>query len=116
MFILIFFSGPAVFLVKPVNQDVYTDNTTLINCKSSAHPSRVNRWYRNGIPVQYNSKYQLLSNNSLLIKSLNWEDNGKFQCAAENAAGLKFVDAEIKVLSKSEVFHVLAMYLFTHSL
>lgn len=96
-----FSAAPPSFVTKPGKLDVYTDNSTLLNCSAYGLPAVTTRWYRNGIPLEESSdKHTIYKNNSLFIDLLNWEDHGLFQCGAENKAGLNFLQVILNVRSK----------------
>ena len=78
----------------------YTDNSTMLNCTSRGRPSQNQLWYRNGVPLIKGVNRVVFQNNSVLLKKLNWEDNGIFQCGVSNFAALKFAQVQVKVQSK----------------
>lgn len=89
------------FGLKPQNVRGFTDNSTNLNCTSVGYPSRVTRWYRNGIPVVNDDNHFIHANNTLSLKKLNWEDQGVFQCAADNFAAIKFAQVQVEVQNVS---------------
>jgi len=65
-----------------------------------AEPAVTIKWYRNGIPVTASGDtHAIMTNNSIHLQRLNWRDDGVFQCAAENMAGLFFINIELRVQS-----------------
>lgn len=66
-------------------------------------PNHTTRWYRNGLPLDSGESngYTIYQNNTILLTNLNWEDHGVFQCGAENAAGLNFLQIQVNVQSKT---------------
>lgn len=100
-FFLFTFSAIPEFNTNPEKHVAYTDNSTVLNCLVQGYPSVNITWYRNGIPVSPSGdSHAVLKNNSIVLHNLNWEDDGVFQCGAENFAGLFFVNLELKVQSK----------------
>ena len=72
----------------------------LLPCIVQAEPAVAVKWYRNGIPVAASGDtHAVMTNNSIHLQQLDWRDNGVFQCAAENEAGLFFINIELKVQS-----------------
>eukprot|EP00111_Clytia_hemisphaerica_P021271 TCONS_00062616-protein len=91
-------SSIPVFSTKPGEYEAYTDSSATLNCLVTGLPTINITWYRNGIPMTHSSdSHAVLKNNSIELIGLNWEDNGIFQCGAENYAGLFFVNQQLKV-------------------
>lgn len=99
MQLIVHFLAIPQFGLKPQNVRGFTDNSTNLNCTSVGYPSRVTRWYRNGIPVVNDDNHFIHANNTLSLKKLNWEDQGVFQCAADNFAAIKFAQVQVEVQS-----------------
>ena len=96
------FTAIPVFSTKAGKYQAYTDSSTTLHCLVTGLPSLNITWYRNGIPLLDSSdSHAVLKNNSVTLNDLNWEDNGLFQCGAENYAGLFFVNQQLQVQSKA---------------
>ena len=101
IFFIFLFTAIPEFNTVPEKHVAYTDNSTVLNCLVQGYPSVNITWYRNGIPVSPSGdSHTVLKNNTIVLHNLNWEDNGVFQCGAENFAGLLFVNQELDVQSK----------------
>lgn len=86
------------FNTKANKFQAYTDGSTALHCSAQGYPSVNMSWYRNGIPLQdTHQSHDILANNTVHLKKLNWQDNGVFQCAAENYAGIFFLNLQLDV-------------------
>ncbi|XP_030056084.1 contactin-5 [Microcaecilia unicolor] len=72
-------------------------------CKASGKPRPTHRWLKNGIPLQPQSRVEMI-NGVLMIHNVNLSDSGMYQCLAENIHGVIYGSAELKVLASAPVF------------
>ncbi|XP_059172379.1 protein sidekick-2-like [Physella acuta] len=61
----------------------------LISCNSTGQPTPKISWYFNGIKISdtNSTRYQLFSNGTLYIASVDLEDSGVYQCFGSNSVG-----------------------------
>ena len=71
-------------------------------CHATGVPKSEISWYRNTEPLsmQIGSRFDILDDGSLTIKSVAVEDAGMFQCLAKNEAGEQSMYAWLRVKSK----------------
>ncbi|XP_062505715.1 hemicentin-1-like [Corticium candelabrum] len=87
-FILRYTTGqPPSFLSQTYDQTVNESDRVLLLCDVTGIPPPVVTWYKNGLEIQVGSDLLSqfeLQGNHLLIRNVREEDNGYFQCRAQN--------------------------------
>jgi len=86
--------------------EFYSDfaSSVTLPCHATGVPKPEISWYRNTEPlsIQIGSRFEILEDGSLTIKSVAVEDAGMFQCLAKNEAGEQSMYTWLRV--KSEFF------------
>ncbi|ESO83263.1 hypothetical protein LOTGIDRAFT_236713 [Lottia gigantea] len=83
------------FAAQPQSQTVGIDSSVTFSCSAprSKPPAEI-RWFFNGQPLDMNSGIYVFdeTSGSLTLESVTLRDNGEYQCAASNVAGVKYSD------------------------
>uniref|UniRef100_A0A669CIA3 Contactin 1b n=1 Tax=Oreochromis niloticus TaxID=8128 RepID=A0A669CIA3_ORENI len=75
-------------------KDIGSEHT--MRCVASGKPFPFIRWYKDG--------YMLLCVSELKFSSLTFADSGMYQCIAENYWGIKYANAELRVIACAPTF------------
>lgn len=92
---------PPVFLVRPESQTVEQGQTVMMHCSVTGEPQPVISWNKDGVTLQTEERFTILSNNSLRIVATQMNDSGAYKCIARNFEG-KLVSAELTVQVKGQ--------------
>ena len=85
---------------KNITSSAYGD--TIIPCKMSGNPKPRIRWFKNNLAISVNrGKYRQLPDGSLLIRSVQAMDSGRYMCVGDNGVGVKSNSVDLTVPSKS---------------
>lgn len=72
-------------------------------CNIVGLPDPEIKWYKNGLPIDYDDRISLSADNQTLdIKYLREEDDGEFKCTGENRLGYVENASMIKITSKTQ--------------
>ncbi|XP_008419006.1 vascular endothelial growth factor receptor kdr-like isoform X2 [Poecilia reticulata] len=88
------------------NLDVNSSRTLVLDCFASGVPRPLIRWYKNGVEVEESPGVSLRENGTLIIERVKKDDEGRYECVAQNAEGFAKTSAVITVLgdeSKSNI-------------
>ncbi|XP_027864871.1 vascular endothelial growth factor receptor kdr-like isoform X1 [Xiphophorus couchianus] len=88
------------------NQDVNSSSTLVLGCFASGVPRPLIRWYKNGVEVEESPGVSLEENGTLIIERVKKDDEGRYECVAQNAEGFAKTSAVVTVLgdeSKSNI-------------
>ncbi|XP_071802833.1 hemicentin-1-like isoform X2 [Asterias amurensis] len=81
---------------KNITSSAYGD--TIIPCKMSGNPKPRIRWYKNNRAISVNrGKYRQLPDGSLLIRSVQAMDSGRYMCVGDNGVGVKSNSVDLTV-------------------
>uniref|UniRef100_A0A8C8M5M0 Hemicentin 2 n=1 Tax=Oncorhynchus tshawytscha TaxID=74940 RepID=A0A8C8M5M0_ONCTS len=83
------FVGPSIN-PGPFNVTVTTGVRAVLSCEATGIPAPKVTWKRNGTPIDLNQQsgtYRLLSSGSLVLFSPSNQDEGYFECTADNEVG-----------------------------
>ncbi|XP_050437025.1 protein sidekick isoform X2 [Adelges cooleyi] len=72
-------------------------STVRIACDTIGVPQPKITWYRNAESIGQNNRYTVEEDGTLVIKKLNIEDSGMFQCESVNEAGSDYISTWLKV-------------------
>lgn len=76
------------FEVVPKPQGVELNRSVLLPCEAQGEPEPKISWLRNVIPINMtNPRYSLAASGSLEISDAQEEDQGNYECIAENSVG-----------------------------
>ncbi|XP_064477479.1 tyrosine-protein phosphatase Lar-like isoform X1 [Ornithodoros turicata] len=76
------------FKLQPTTQGVERNRSALVQCKAEGDPEPKISWLRNEIPIDMiNPRYSLAPGGSLQILEAQEEDQGNYECIAENSMG-----------------------------
>ena len=78
---------PPKFVISPANQTVASGDTAVFSCQVTGDPQPTVIWYKSRNPLSDNARYSILSNGTLLVKSVRQQEAGWFTCEASNNAG-----------------------------
>ncbi|XP_014857036.1 PREDICTED: vascular endothelial growth factor receptor kdr-like isoform X1 [Poecilia mexicana] len=88
------------------DQDVNSSSTLVLSCFASGVPRPLIRWYKNGVEVDESPGVSLGENGTLIIERVKKDDEGRYECVAQNAEGFAKTSAVVTVLgdeSKSNI-------------
>ncbi|XP_076126836.1 hemicentin-1 [Alosa pseudoharengus] len=83
------FVGPSIS-AGPLNVTVTSGQRAVLSCEATGAPAPTVTWRRNGAPLNTDlpsGTYRLLSSGSLVLLAPSEDDEGYFECVAENEAG-----------------------------
>ncbi|XP_050535550.1 protein sidekick isoform X2 [Daktulosphaira vitifoliae] len=72
-------------------------STVRLGCDTIGVPQPKKTWYRNTEAIGQNNRYTIEEDGTLVIKKLNIEDSGMFQCESVNEAGSDYISTWLKV-------------------
>uniref|UniRef100_A0A7M4ETE6 Contactin-1 n=1 Tax=Crocodylus porosus TaxID=8502 RepID=A0A7M4ETE6_CROPO len=76
-------------------------------CVAAGRPIPTIRWLKNGLSVGYEAQTHIYNGRSYLrIRGLTFEDAGMYQCIAENAHGIIYANAELKIVASPPNFEL----------
>ncbi|XP_072251611.1 vascular endothelial growth factor receptor kdr-like isoform X2 [Leuresthes tenuis] len=80
------------------NQDVNSSSTLVMACYASGVPRPHIIWYKNGIEVEESPGVNLGENGTLIIERVKKDDEGLYECVAQNVDGFAKTSAVVTVL------------------
>ncbi|CAG2053659.1 unnamed protein product [Timema podura] len=84
--------------VQPQNQVVDVGKEAVFQCIPGGHPVAKVAWYRNGKPVVRDARFEVLSSpEKLMVRSLQKEDHGMYQCFVSNEWDMAQATAELQL-------------------
>ncbi|XP_076346267.1 tyrosine-protein phosphatase Lar-like isoform X2 [Tachypleus tridentatus] len=79
------------FTLQPSLQGVERGHSALLPCQAAGNPPPVIYWLKDFVPVKMDDpRVKLMQGGSLQIFKAEDEDNGEYECVAENAVGTAF--------------------------
>ncbi|KAM8893924.1 immunoglobulin superfamily DCC subclass member 4 isoform 4-T4 [Spinachia spinachia] len=90
--------APPVILQPPETLSLSRGNTARFVCNSSGEPSPVLHWLKDGQPIKSLRRVKTQSPGILLINQLALEDEGYYQCIADNGLGTACATAKLTVI------------------
>ncbi|XP_068457153.1 immunoglobulin superfamily DCC subclass member 4 isoform X3 [Clinocottus analis] len=91
-------SAPPVILQPPETVSLSRGNTARFVCNSSGEPPPVLHWLKDGQPIKSFRRVKTQSPGVLLINQLALEDEGYYQCIADNGLGTACATAKLTVI------------------
>ncbi|XP_012717253.3 vascular endothelial growth factor receptor kdr-like isoform X1 [Fundulus heteroclitus] len=88
------------------NQDVNSSSILVLPCFASGVPRPLVRWYKDGVELQESPGVTLGENGTLTIERVKKDDEGRYECVAQNVEGFVKTSAVITVFgdeSKSNI-------------
>lgn len=90
-------------------------DTQRFECKVIGFPAPTIRWFKDGVEISTNPRYENEFNRehgtiTLVIKDLTVEDEGLYQCKAENSEGSAVTMTYLAVRSKHPITYMLFAY------
>lgn len=76
-----------IFIARPSQQVAIEGSTITLECAANGYPKPSILWLKNGIAVDLatlDSRYRKVAASSLMITDIMEDDNGSYQCRAEN--------------------------------
>ncbi|XP_063985766.1 neogenin isoform X2 [Diachasmimorpha longicaudata] len=89
-----------IFIAKPHQQVAIEGSTITLECAANGYPKPTILWLKDGITVDLaalDSRYREVAASSLMITDVMEEDNGSYQCRAENRVETLDAVAEVVV-------------------
>nr|CAD7573671.1 unnamed protein product [Timema californicum] len=84
--------------VQPQNQVVDVGKEAVFQCIPGGHPVAKVAWYRNGKPVVRDARFEVLSSpEKLMVRALQKEDHGMYQCFVSNEWDMAQATAELQL-------------------
>ncbi|XP_037531691.1 vascular endothelial growth factor receptor kdr-like [Nematolebias whitei] len=80
------------------NQDVNSSSTLVMPCYASGVPHPFITWFKNGIKVKESPGVTLEADGTLTIERVKKDDEGLYECVAQNAEGFANTSAVVTVL------------------
>ncbi|XP_037342384.2 immunoglobulin superfamily DCC subclass member 4 isoform X3 [Pungitius pungitius] len=90
--------APPVILQPPETVSLSRGNTARFVCNSSGEPPPVLHWLKDGRPIKPFRRVKTQSPGVLLINQLALEDEGYYQCIADNGLGTACATAKLTVI------------------
>ncbi|XP_075933719.1 immunoglobulin superfamily DCC subclass member 4 [Anarhichas minor] len=90
--------APPVILQPPETVSLSRGNTARFVCNSSGEPTPVLHWLKDGQPIKSFRRVKTQSPGVLLINQLAQEDEGYYQCIADNGLGTACATAKLTVI------------------
>nr|CAD7399479.1 unnamed protein product [Timema cristinae] len=91
-------SAPLSAHVQPQNQVVDVGKEAVFQCIPGGHPVTKVVWYRNGKPVVRDARFEVLSSpEKLMVRALQKEDHGMYQCFVSNEWDMAQATAELQL-------------------
>ncbi|XP_056269641.1 immunoglobulin superfamily DCC subclass member 4 isoform X2 [Pseudoliparis swirei] len=90
--------APPVILQPPETVSLSRGNTARFVCNSSGEPPPVLHWLKDGRPIRSFRRVKTQSPGVLLINQLALEDEGYYQCIADNGLGTACATAKLTVI------------------
>ncbi|KAF3832375.1 hypothetical protein F7725_026040 [Dissostichus mawsoni] len=90
--------APPVILQPPETVSLSRGNTARFVCNSSGEPPPVLHWLKDGHPIKSFRRVKTQSPGVLLINQLALEDEGYYQCIADNGLGTACATAKLTVI------------------
>lgn len=88
---------PPVFVEAPKNQTIPKGQSASFPCSATGDPAPSIKWYKSHDPVSHNAHLSILSNGTLLVRSVTEQDTGWFICRATSEAGTREAKAYLLV-------------------
>ncbi|XP_066437751.1 vascular endothelial growth factor receptor kdr-like [Eleutherodactylus coqui] len=93
----------APWVVQPLENTIVNSSSTLfLECKVKGKPSPTITWLKNGFLIKQASGITLLYNNSLMIERVKKDDEGLYECHADNEMGHTNTSAYITIRGGEE--------------
>ena len=78
---------PPNFVMSPINQTIPKGKTAIFLCQATGIPVPSIKWYKSQNLITNDVRFTVLSNGTLVVKSVSEQDSGWFTCRATNDAG-----------------------------
>ena len=78
---------PPNFVMSPINQTIPKGKTAIFSCQATGIPVPSIKWYKSQNLITNDVPFTVLSNGTLVVKSVSEQDSGWFTCRATNDAG-----------------------------
>ena len=108
-------AAPLSAHVQPQTQVVDVGKEAVFQCITGGYPLTRISWYRNAIPVVRDNRFEITSSpEKLIIRPLQKEDHGMYQCFISNEWEMVQATAELQLGGK-QVKHtdIIVKYLYT---
>ncbi|XP_046404271.1 neogenin isoform X2 [Ischnura elegans] len=92
---------PPVFTAKPRSSVVVKGRTVVLDCAASGNPRPVIMWLKDGVTIDMtflDSRLMMVGSGSLQIERVQEDDEGTYQCRAENKEDSVDASASLQVL------------------
>ncbi|XP_069842670.1 vascular endothelial growth factor receptor kdr-like [Dendropsophus ebraccatus] len=100
---LIVLDKKAPWVVQHLENTIVNSSSTLfLECKVNGNPSPTITWLKNGYVIKRASGITLLYNNSLMIERVKKDDEGLYECYADNEMGHTNTSAYITIRGGEE--------------
>ncbi|KAM3911489.1 vascular endothelial growth factor receptor kdr-like [Leptodactylus fuscus] len=100
---LIVLDKQAPWVVQHLENTIVNSSSTLfLECKVNGNPSPTITWLKNGYVIKRASGITLLYNNSLMIERVKKDDEGLYECHADNEMGHTNTSAYITIRGGDE--------------
>uniref|UniRef100_A0A1A8CTU0 receptor protein-tyrosine kinase n=2 Tax=Nothobranchius kadleci TaxID=1051664 RepID=A0A1A8CTU0_NOTKA len=80
------------------NQDVNSSSTLVMACYASGVPQPYIMWFKNGVKVEESPGVSLQEDGTLIIERVKKDDEGVYECVAQNVEGFAKTSAVVTVL------------------
>ena len=79
------------------NVTALTNTGITIKCPTSGIPRPTVTWKKDGLKIPSGGRYKVEDDGSLVITEADEEDNGRYTCTADSAAGKDSVSSTVQV-------------------
>lgn len=80
------------------NQDINSSSTLVLTCFASGVPHPLIRWYKDGVEVEESPGVTIGEDGTLIIERVKKDDEGRYECVAQNVEGFAKTSAVVTVL------------------
>ncbi|KAM4732924.1 LOW QUALITY PROTEIN: vascular endothelial growth factor receptor kdr-like [Anableps anableps] len=80
------------------NQTINSSSTLVLACFASGVPPPLIQWYKNGVEMEESPGVTLGENGTLIIERVKKDDEGLYECVAQNTEGVAKTSAVVIVL------------------
>ncbi|XP_049724489.1 hemicentin-1 isoform X1 [Elephas maximus indicus] len=89
--------SPPIITLEPVETVTNAGGKVILNCQATGEPRPTISWSRQGRPIPWNDRVNVLSNDSLYIAAAQKEDTSEYECVARNMMGSVLVRVPVIV-------------------
>ena len=106
-------AAPLSAHVQPQTQVVDVGKEAVFQCITGGHPITRVSWYRNAKPIVRDNRFQVTSTpEKLVVRPLQKEDHGMYQCFVSNEWEMAQATAELQLGGKHANYFLFGLIVF----